>query len=259
MFLCVCVVVAQMGIYVPIFTEIFSPIFTSGVSTLSFNLEKINISYNTVNAVMTVNGNFDFDINNYYVFVVEADNASDEKVATLWSQIGTHATKIDSKTTKVGFEHYITTSGLKTLKPDSNYSIVLASKCKLISKHDFMTEKFEYLTIETKNQYDDEHGKYKYLLVRAIMNPKFMDYSQVYYEIINTTTKEKAYSIEYKENLSPKSFALYTFKKDDPITSFELNIYILPTNPLEFFDYDYVEKDGNRYYLIYIHDELLKI
>ena len=147
-FLCAAVVVLQVGIYIPIFSEVFSPsppaptivitpnyVFSSVVATDS----KINFSLQLDNVDLTTE--------NYNIYLVKQSNATDTYINSIPASIReSEQIKIKNQLDTYNITKHITPMGGVAISPSTDYSIIVVNEKKIVQSYNITTTPKIYLS-----------------------------------------------------------------------------------------------------------------
>ena len=264
-FLCASVAIIQTGVYIPVFSEVFSPSTPPAVTPPAIVTE-INPDYKFSSVLSTEDSiSFDLTLENVelekercFAYLVKDGNDNDVFLESVSDKAKSEVQiRITDTATTNNFTKYLTLSGAKTLKDDTNYVIVLVKDNKIVKKQSVSTKAMAYISdIKIKENKDPV---YKHLLMHVTPNPKFSDYKGLYLELYNETLKTKVpdYSILYKEYIS-ESWGGIPIKIETPVYEYTLRIYCSTDHPENINYTNSFEKDEIKYYLIYTYEEIIK-
>ncbi len=261
MFTCAAVAVLPLGIYVPVFSEVFSPqtIVEAGeavdtatkpeydISILALTNEGVNCTIKVVNV--------DLSKENYYVYVVKEADALDSFFAGVAESVKqNYCTKITNISTDLTFTKYMHATGGAELDANMSYAIVLVNEDKIVYKqHIKLANKYVKGIVVNTNVKDKN---YRYLDVKALPSDSFSEFDSFYFELYNVSTHTldpHFYAIIPKANLSD-NFARFAVKLGESACDYELRIYCSTSHPEKLgHPYSFV-KDDTTYYLIYTHE-----
>lgn len=145
-FIVVCAVAAivQTAFPIPIFSRLFSPAIMIDKTTYSFS--SIEITDEMITFSLSIK-NADFKNNNYFIYLVEQNNATEEYIKSISGTLKSiEQVKITASESTYNFTKYITTSGAKKIKPDTTYTIILLNNEKILQTYDVTTPKKVYIS-----------------------------------------------------------------------------------------------------------------
>ena len=260
-FLCSAIAVLPLGINIPVFTEIFNSSTTisstTPTKTSTYNFESIIANENDINFTLIIN-NFDLKTNKYCLYLVEKENANYTFFSSISKSIKSSAEiNITSDISLQSFTTYLSLSGQKKIKPNTDYAILLVKNGEIVKKEFVKTKNFVYIDIVNFKTATDKTNRY--LDIQLIPNIAFNNFNGLYVELYNLTLNKKVedYSILYKGYLET-SWARIPVKITEPVYDYELRIYCSSDNPEKLKYSNTFTKDEINYYLIYIHDNIVK-
>lgn len=267
-FLCAAVTVVQTGIYIPIFSDIFKPNLSAPIEEVVLlpTFDFINFVETEESISCTINiDNIDFEKESCYAYLVKAGDDTESFLSSVLEKVKVDAgVKVTKNTTIVSFSKYMDKNKEVALKHNSSYVIILVRDDKIVMSKSTKTQAMEYVTeLHTDPvfvTYDSHYDKYwKNLAVKAKINEK-LDYTKVWFELINTTTNEKDYSGILKDDFELGSYPLYMRENSSPVYQYQLKVYCMTDHP-EKLDYDGVydldRGEESMSHLIYVYDTLI--
>jgi len=260
MFACAAVAVLPLGVYVPVFSEIFSPTNVEAVGEKShqYNVDVVSVTSESINCLITLN-NVDFEKENYYVYVIKEADVSDSFLASVAESIKqSYRVKLTAALSNITFTKFMFSLGVEELKPATNYVLLIAQEDKIVCKKPISTEKLKYVK-EVVIDTSIKDKTYKYLDVKAQPSDEFSDFTSFYFELYNKSThtlNPDYYSLIPQENLTSSS-ARFAIKLTEPEYDYELRIYCSTSHPEKLNYSDSLVKDEITYYLIYTHESVI--
>ena len=257
-FLCVAVVIMPIGVYIPVFSEILypssSPIITA-VPTYNFTSvvpeeDKINFSFTIDDA--------DLKDSNYYLYLIEQDNASEEFLESVDDSYKLSAQiKINYNAMSYSFTSYLSSSGIKSVLPDTDYAILVVKDNVIVQKELVKTKKLVYIQNVDLTKFSD--ATYKYLKFQVKENEKFTDFDSLYFEIYNLTLDKVVtdFSRIDKAYLSESWALIPVASISDPEYEYELHVFCSTDHPDKIKYTKSFVKDEITYYLIYIYENTI--
>lgn len=262
-FLCAAVVMLNVGVYIPVFSEIFTPLFSSQKpSNSQFVFSYVGATESKIDITLMVEG-VKLDEENYFLYLVLEDNASNEFVGSVSekAKFGNQI-KITTNTFSHSFTKFMSSSGDVNLKPNTKYAVLIVKDDEIIEKTSVSTKIMIYVTEVKTNpvylEYLPKYDKYiKHLGIVYNLNEKFEDYTNIWFVITNTTTK----AIDFA-NIAKGIGGTPDFSCDNEAGTYlyQLKIYCL-TDHLESLDYDETQDiiiNEETGHLIYTHDKLIE-
>ena len=252
MFMCASVAVLPLGIYVPMFSEIFSHQI-SATQTLICEIAHLEAEWDRVSCSIKLDN---IETSNYWACVVERDKATEEFVANVADSVkDSLKTAVVSGEHVYSFEKCLTQSGKKYLKPASNYAILLINDDKIVRKGTFVTEKLKPVLSVNFADPPEIVGDYKYVKIQPTMNPKFKDYVFLYLQVIDSLNIEVCHANFTESNIST-SWLQAGVKSSAPEAKYKFNVYCSTEHPEKFEDFENFVESGTKYFLIYT-DEIV--
>lgn len=278
MFLCAAVVVLQTGIYIPIFSEIFSPSPPAQTTVISptYTFSSIITTANKIDFTLTID-NVDFSKEDYFVYLVREEKATDLFINSIIPSVKlSEQIKINSNVSALSFTKYMSeTVGVK-LKPNTNYAIIIVKDDNIVQKQIVKTEDFEYVKSLDINTKVDDEGK-RHIYIKTYLNDAFKDYEYLYLQLTNleTNTVVKAYARVKKDEIENAlnepliyQYPISDILMVDPDTSvpeptsvlgYQLKIFCSTDHTENFENAESFVKEEIKYYLIYTHDSAINI
>ncbi len=259
MFACASVAVLPIGVYVPLFSEVFSvqPVEEVVIDIKpEYNISINEVTFNKVNCSIKLT-NVDFEKENYYVYVVKEVDASDSFLAGVSESVKqNYRTKLTTTLTNLTFTKFMHSYGGEELISNSNYAVILVCNGKIVCKQLITTEKYKYVKdVIIKTDVKDKTNRY--LDIKVVPNDEFEDFNTIYYELYNLSTNTlnpDYYSVTDKAYLSD-SYARFSIKLMEPVYDYELRIYCSTNHPEKLNYTSSFSKDDITYYMIYTYEE----
>jgi len=277
MFLCATVVILQTGIYIPIFSEIFSPSQPSPTIVIppTYDFSSIVATENKIDFTLTID-NVDFSKEDYFVYLVKEEDATDLFMNSVMASVKlSEQIKLYSNISALSFTKYMSVSGGVNLKPNTNYAIIVVKDDIIVQKQIAKTEDFEYVkSLDINTKVDDEGERHIY--IKTYLNDNFKDYEYLYLQLTNleTNTVVKAYARVKKDEIEEAlndpmiSYPESNILMVDPDTSvpeptsalgYQLKIFCSTDHPENFENAESFVKEEIKYYLIYTHESAINI
>ena len=248
--------IIQSSIYIPVFSDIFSPKQEVAVLTPTYAFSSVSTTKNQVSCTLNIE-NVDFEKTNYYLCLTKEEDATDEFVSIILASAKENFINVKTNNTDKTFSSCLAVSGVEKIKYNTNYALLLIKDDKIILKQVVTTQNFVYITnIEIKPTTTDKI--YRYLNLRVTPNEEFKNFNSLYFQIVDKETNMPLsdYAIIPKEYLS-ESFASLPFKLGTPKKDYILKIYCSTDSPDNIEYTDEFVKDEIKYYLIYTHNEII--
>lgn len=267
-FLFAAVAVVQTGIYIPIFSDIFVPSEAAPAEKVvlpeTFDIVSVGETEEVISCTINIE-NVDFEKENCFAYLVKEADATESFLSLVSEKVKSDArVAIAKNTTFVSFSKYMDVSKEVNLKHNTNYVILIVNGDNIVKSMPAKTNAMNYVTeLHTDPvyvTYDSHFDKYwKNLKVKATFNTK-LDYTKMWFELINTTTNEKEYSGIPKDLLEDGSCPLYMRENTDPVYQYQLKVYCMTNHPEKLdYDssYDLDRGEESLSHLIYVYDTLI--
>ena len=254
-FACASVAVLPIGIYVPMFSEIFTPLVETETTIkldLKCEINSIETNWDSVSCLIKLDG-AEFAQSNYWACVVDLDNASDEFIKTVSASVRkAHEIQLTTQSTLCSFTKSMSTDEEKWLRAGSQYAIMVVCDETILYKELITTDKFNPVFDIAIDDEEDE-ATIRYIRYQPQMNPKFSDYNRVYMKIVNSDNADVCVG-SYDKSLISTSWLRFGVNKSASVAKYKIKIYCSSDHPEKYSDFEYIMDGGTKYYLIYTKD-----
>jgi len=259
-FMCAVVSTIQIGVYIPIFNDIFNTPsvaeITESPPTVSF--EEVSTLHNRVDFTITIE-NADLSQEDYYLYLTKQEDATDEFIESVPDSIKeAEGKKITSNIFFGNFERYLTSTGGQTLMQSTNYALILVKDNKIIKKEIATTKDRVYITGLTIREEPGSDANHKFFKFQVTIDDGFTKFTYLFFKLTRLSTNEdvEGYGVLEKAsvgldiNIASAGIDVNT----EESSVFILRIYCETDNPELYAGMPLKNMDETRKgYLIYTH------
>ena len=194
------------------------------------------------------------DLKDYSVTLVEKNNATDEFLELAKMYLSSASEKIAEVKTKIKFTNYLSRNGAEKIMPETEYTVLILKKEKIVDKYDTKSGKFKAVLDIKQKENPDPTGKY--VMFQTKMESEFTCFNSVYYRFFKKENYDNTfdYAIIPKEILDDSwaSFHISSITETDYL----LEIYV-STDDTNYIKYtDKIVVDEIVYYKIYVKTDI---